>query len=205
MKHLAIGIRGWCFEHWVTTFYPDDVPEEWRLPYYSNEFRAVLVPSNYLVNAEPGTLGQWADDTAEDFEFFVELDTTRSWPAWRELLAPLGEQLSGIVIEAKSPAVEWLESARGRAPVFMSHPPSSELGLYAVCNSVEDVLQLPRDGRPLLCCINTDQVLHAKALRVLLESLAGAGDSTGVAVFFGGDKPVLENACQAVLLHQLLD
>jgi len=39
---IRVGVFGWEHEHWIGTFYPDDLPEDWRLSYYANEFSVVL-------------------------------------------------------------------------------------------------------------------------------------------------------------------
>ena len=41
---LIVGARGYLHSHWQDVFYPDDIPEEWRLGFFANEFNALLVP-----------------------------------------------------------------------------------------------------------------------------------------------------------------
>ena len=40
---LRLGARGWRHAHWENDFYPDDLPPDWQLAYYANEFSTVLV------------------------------------------------------------------------------------------------------------------------------------------------------------------
>ena len=70
---LLIGARGWEHAAWQGSFYPDDLPEDWRLSYYANEFQTVLVPESDWINAEVDVIEQWLDDTNENFVFYFEI------------------------------------------------------------------------------------------------------------------------------------
>jgi len=43
-SQLLIGTCGWDHGHWCGPFYDPDLPTDWRLTYYANLLRAVLVP-----------------------------------------------------------------------------------------------------------------------------------------------------------------
>ncbi|WP_319557995.1 hypothetical protein [Thiomicrorhabdus sp.] len=64
MENLTLGAKGWQRENWLGTFYPDDMPEEWQLDYYANEFRALLVP--FFV------WSQWDDEQIEEIDGALE-------------------------------------------------------------------------------------------------------------------------------------
>ncbi len=102
---INLGAYGWHYEHWLKSFYPDDLPadgdEDWRLAYYSNEFNAVLVPADYWQTASINSCEDWLDSVHSDFQFFVECDAAmfdRVSPAdlsrELEILSP---QLSALV------------------------------------------------------------------------------------------------------------
>ncbi len=69
---LIVGAHGWDHADWNGTFYPEDLPEEWRLNYYSNEFSGVLVPEVVWRKADPEVVAGWCDEVAEGFLFFLE-------------------------------------------------------------------------------------------------------------------------------------
>lgn len=69
---INLGAYGWRHAHWSDTFYPEELPQEWRLGYYSNEFNTVLVPADYWQNMLPDECEQWLDDVHPDFEFYIE-------------------------------------------------------------------------------------------------------------------------------------
>lgn len=98
--NVLIGAAGWLHDAWEKDFYPDDLPAEWRLGYYGNEFPVVLVPQNY-----------WQLDSAEIREWISETDAAPvficEWPAIgsltpadsvRQKIAQLGDRVLGIVL-----------------------------------------------------------------------------------------------------------
>jgi hypothetical protein len=72
-RQLLIAARGWDHDAWMGSLYPEDLPWEWRLPYYANEFRAVLVPFGSWVAAPAETALRWRNETHANFRFFLEL------------------------------------------------------------------------------------------------------------------------------------
>lgn len=77
MNELLIGTRGWNESEWADDYYPDDMPEDWRFCFYSNNFRAVLIPETILGVILEGLgakdVGDWAEDSDQDFKFILEL------------------------------------------------------------------------------------------------------------------------------------
>ena len=49
---ILIGVRGWEYPP-QESYYPPELPEEWRFCFYSNRLRSVLVPAQ--VWAESGS------------------------------------------------------------------------------------------------------------------------------------------------------
>lgn len=68
-KTTRVGSYGWDHPHWQGSFFPDDLPEDWRLSYYANEVSSVLVPENKW-NVPDADLKQWADDVPAGFRFY---------------------------------------------------------------------------------------------------------------------------------------
>ena len=57
-ENLKIGTLGWQHSNWVGGFYPDDMPEEWQLDFFSNQYQALLVSEK--------TWFDWTDESCED-------------------------------------------------------------------------------------------------------------------------------------------
>ena len=70
---ILIGATGWNHSGWIGSYYPPDLPPDWRLPYYSNELNTVLVPEKDWSDKQKINLKQWVDDTHDEFIFFFEL------------------------------------------------------------------------------------------------------------------------------------
>jgi len=71
--HLMVGAIGWDQDRWLEELYPPDLPYEWRLSYYANEFPVVLVPDSYWLKAELPDTGQWLDDVPDHFRFHIHV------------------------------------------------------------------------------------------------------------------------------------
>ena len=71
---VLIGARGWQHNDWIGEFYPDDLPDDWRLGYYGNEYPVVMVPASYL-SADESEYEQWLEESDDSLRMIVE------WPA----------------------------------------------------------------------------------------------------------------------------
>ena len=218
---LWIGARGWRHASWVEGFYPDDMPQEWRLAYYSNEFEAVLVPWDDLQDTQSEALQAWFDDTDENFAFFIELPLSASKTHVEMVLNALGPRLGGVLLSEISPAneitagaievPEWLESVKKHAPVAVnwdSISPSSpliqqryELGCYwrpeehdlIECGSSFGIAE-----------INSNISHDPKSLKNLLERCRSVQGPTTIGLFFAGDSPSIDEMRNALMILQML-
>jgi len=127
---IRVGACGWDQRHWQGNFFPDDLPDDWRLAYYANEFSAVLVPENEWCAADVD-FEQWAEDVPDDFKFYL---LTRSLPEDDSLIkAHLGDKFAGFVTADDSHGVvlitfatknlrewkEWLQMREFKAIFLM--------------------------------------------------------------------------------------
>lgn len=101
MDGFFVGARGWDCPAWEGAFYPDDLPPEWRLSYYANEFNAVLLPVDLWSLADSDEIESWIDDVHEAFRFFLELPVG----AWAtsadrilDVVVRLGDACGGILL-----------------------------------------------------------------------------------------------------------
>jgi hypothetical protein len=151
------GARGWRHATWRHAYYPQDLPDEWQLAYYSNEFSVVLVPAADWRAQSPETLGQWVEDVHEEFRFFLELPALAASRAGCEAqlneYAPLfrsfGTQLGGVLLTA-----DCVDSLPVRLAALQAHRASYNT-VYVLFNDTKDaVAQLAnlRDYGALLAC-----------------------------------------------------
>lgn len=135
---MLIGARGWDHPAWVGEFYPDDLPPDWRLSYYANAFRALLVPAEDLHRADPDLLGQWTADVPEAFAFYLEVSGSLMQALGRgpmvllELSQAIGDRLCGFMLDLATPPIpeaqqleRWLAAMLELGPVSARWLPQS--------------------------------------------------------------------------------
>jgi uncharacterized protein YecE (DUF72 family) len=70
--NIHIGTSGWHYEHWMGTFYPQDVPKKDFLAYYKKHFQAVEINNSFYQLPRKETLVQWRDTVPDNFVFAVK-------------------------------------------------------------------------------------------------------------------------------------
>ncbi len=68
---IALGAWDWRHANWNGRFYADDLPEEWHLTFYSNEFDAVGLNSAGWMKTPMSEMEQWVEDTHDAFRFHL--------------------------------------------------------------------------------------------------------------------------------------
>lgn len=118
-ESIRIGGVGWDHEHWINEFYPDDLPEDWRLNYYANEFSTVLVAED-IWRSNLTHLDEWFDEVPEGFRFYFqasEISSLELETIVQKLKGKfggiLGTASGALVIQFSSKSLrgwrEWLE------------------------------------------------------------------------------------------------
>ena len=72
---LLVGTRDWASADWADNYYPENLPEDWRFCYYSNQFRAVLVPWEVWSDIDAAGADAWLQDSDPEFRFVLEIPT----------------------------------------------------------------------------------------------------------------------------------
>ena len=98
---VVIGACGWKHSSWVNNFYDEDLPEDWQLGFYANEFPIVCVPSSDWIQLND--ISEWLDDISDSFRFILEIpeNTLMDADAYSAALTKiksLGEACLGIVL-----------------------------------------------------------------------------------------------------------
>lgn len=101
----VIGSWGWRHPEWEKdVFYPDDLPSDWRLSYYANEFDTVVVPASYW-SADGYGDEDWLDDVTDVFRFyidwpFLQMSTQAEYEKCAQYCQSLEQQLSAVLVNA---------------------------------------------------------------------------------------------------------
>lgn len=69
---LLLGTVGWERPDWVDTYYPGDLPPEWRLAYYANDCGCVLVPASVWCRGENPDLEQGLEEAPPGLSLFLQ-------------------------------------------------------------------------------------------------------------------------------------
>jgi len=92
---IRIGALGWRHAHWSGEFYPEDLPEDWQLSYYANEFNTVLVAEeDWKPNLED--LDEWVEEVPDGFQFYFQT-SKGDLPDAARLKSKLGNHFAGVV------------------------------------------------------------------------------------------------------------
>jgi len=120
---IELAAYGWERADWLTDYYPEDLPEDWRLDYYANEYRQVLVPATYW-NDSPDT-SDWADLAGQGLEFYFQVGDAIPGQCL-ELATELGDGLKGFVLDNAvvecGSLLQQLDTAVQDRVVFVMYP-----------------------------------------------------------------------------------
>ena len=133
MTNTLIGAEAWQVPRWEQEYYPDDLPEEWQLSYYANEFSTTLIDCHrYLGTESLDYLAEALEDCHDEFRPVLSVHGGKVVPQqvaefidFLELLDPdIGiKRLAGVYLDASSgmnsqvSLVEWRASVPASLPV----------------------------------------------------------------------------------------
>ncbi len=78
---VLMGACGWKHKAWLNDFYSEDLPEEWQLGFYANEFPVVYVPASDWLDTSASDdrerdaidVAEWTEDVSDSFRFILEI------------------------------------------------------------------------------------------------------------------------------------
>ncbi|MCW8905990.1 MAG: hypothetical protein OQL28_01975 [Sedimenticola sp.] len=197
---IAVGAVGWDHPGWAEHFYPDDLPSEWRLTYYGNEFHQVLVPAGYWRQGE-APWEQWREDVDPSFRFVLEAgDPARLGGSDLQRIeaaaATLREQLAGVV--------SWQPLPDDRADVLRRILNQGRFLASVSAVASEGYTLATGDG--VACArVESGRTTDLRDLRGLMQELqACACGEGGRWLFVEGAPPQIKLLRDAVILQQLL-
>ena len=101
MDNLQIGTYGWQYDSWVGGFYPEDIPTDWQLDYYSNAYRVLLVPEQAWLTWTEEDYEEILDAVEGDFGFYFEvvdeLDASKE-PQLTKIFETFSKAAKGVVM-----------------------------------------------------------------------------------------------------------
>lgn len=73
--YLYSGTVGWTGSDQFCAFYPEDMPEDWKLAYYNTQFRCVYLPVNIWAHFKEADISVLHDETRDGFRFVLGRST----------------------------------------------------------------------------------------------------------------------------------
>ncbi len=136
---ILIGTAGWQHAEWGNeVFYPADLPEDWYLSFYANEFPVVLIAERQWLDVSEAEqlIDEIIEQATEGFKCIFELDliTQNNIQARLKYLAKIEDFMGGLLVRAKSDFVEDKKLAEQLAS--LSHD-------FNVCLDIDDPADLP--------------------------------------------------------------
>ncbi|MCW9023591.1 MAG: hypothetical protein OQK73_02805 [Gammaproteobacteria bacterium] len=222
---LLIGARGWIHPQWKDSFYPDDLPVDWQLGFYANEFSMVVITQNEwtFIQSEPEVL----DDIEASFRFLCEISLVDmsleaiklQWPLYQQIIERLGKQCAGIIfrlpvdILPDNETWQWcVQQMPDKLPCYVDFETwpadanwqiwKSQSSLYVVGR--EDSVQVNRLVSPVVRV--GSECTDLKQLRMLIEQvcLCAAKESTLPVLIMEGQPPDVEMLRNAHIITELL-
>ncbi|HED17389.1 MAG TPA: hypothetical protein ENI64_11325 [Gammaproteobacteria bacterium] len=119
-SRLEIGSAGWQYPSWSENFYDEELPPEWRLTFYSNEFRFCVIPWSDWGSASQETLEQWADDIEPPFRFFLQIPMEQVAQI-SKLPDVLQQHVEGLVISSNHKLTHIPDNLQSLAQQYSLH------------------------------------------------------------------------------------
>ncbi|SRR6056297_1273055 len=68
-ENIHIGTSGWNYDHWKGPFYPEDLPQDQWLKFYTDHFDTVEINNSFYQQPEKETISEWRDGVPDHFLF----------------------------------------------------------------------------------------------------------------------------------------
>jgi len=199
MRHIWIASCGCWHSNWDAQFYPDDLPPNWRLCYYSNEFSAIFLQHQEWVAQPTRNIEVWMEDCNDRFEFLLQIEfaqfeaNTGLLDKALENLAIMSSQVSALIFNAMDASLPKYWN------LFIQAVPHAEIFIQGEDGAV------PENSRRLQSVDNADDEIRSELLLVSfqptpklmaqwLKAIIASGRSGGL--IFCGEAPSVESLRQ---------
>ena len=99
MSRIRPVRTGWDPTPGDADFYPDDLPEDWRLTYFANALDGVALDAAAWGPVDSGRIAQWCSDVPASFAFYLHHDPSAEALATSAgVQALIGERFGGWIL-----------------------------------------------------------------------------------------------------------
>jgi len=222
---VLLGACGWKHQGWLNNYYSEELPADWQLGFYSNEFPVVYVPAADWLDVSD--LAEWTEDVSDSFRFILEtpehiLENKQYFIKALEKAKTLDKSCLGLVLKLPQSLrddtalfQQYLEMAQAVTHVCVdkgSAALAAEFKAMLAKNHVAEVwdgtLQEDKDslnGGSLAMSHISGEKLDMQALRKIIEVCLSASNENCISVLcLDGDPPSLELLRNADIILELL-
>lgn len=222
MHDLLIGTRDWQNTAWAEKFYPENLPDDWRFCFYSNQFRTVLVPGTIWKSVTDDDINTWIEDSDDEFKIIcelpVELSEADSAADAKKLFLDFQDKTSllekQIVSYFWQPAAEQIQqpdfisavvktiTAARPVSLMLADKPAEQFNQDAsICWSVATCETPEQQGQFLVTLCQENDL---KRIRKVIEQLQDwMGENRQAALIFEGENALVQ-AQQARMIAEML-
>jgi len=207
---MNFGLSGLNNNSLLKQFYPDDLPEDWRFSYYSNEFQVLLIDESDLGVGEAlhekteSITSSQIIEKLDELEDEIENDICLFFD-----VSKYSEQIRGELYQFWDKCernINLVDLSTAKTVVQVDRPKGVE------CLFLEFTTRnkVPGEENCLLCIVNSGSTkaaggIAAVDLRKLIEQIAlYASAKHPVYVVFSSSSDALENCRNAILLENMM-
>ncbi len=221
---VLMGACGWKHQAWLDDFYSEDLPGEWQLGFYSNEFPVVYVPAVEWI--DDSDLEEWTEDVSDSFRFVLEIsidilkDEQRFATALKKANI-LGKFCLGLIFQIDQNLQDntqqfqkYLERAQAIAPVCIDKcgtELSKEFKNTLINQNISEVWNgEPQESKNLqrgslaISKISSDSLDMAGLRKVIEVCLSASNENRTSVLCIDGNPPSLELLRNADIILNLL-
>jgi hypothetical protein len=209
LENLQIGTYGWQYDSWLGEFYPEDLPADWQLDYFSNAFRVVLVPQSAWLAWSDAELQAINEAVEAPFYFYFAVETAldiRLLQQLEKIVAVLKSQVTGVVVWSEE---RFNQTELAGLPVTLVSTQYRLPGWRWLCQG------LWMSGQPLayISELTLDPKAQVALLKDFMQSLSVEADSAtsktvieyqGVPCIVGGEKIDMQQVANLKTLGEFL-
>ena len=204
--YIEIGALGWTHPGWDNDYYPEDLPEDWRLDYYSHHFQFVIMQSGEWLQAGDDEIEQWLEDVKDSFDFFLALEADAIDKAAvkqvERIKCILAERLQGLVILHMNKAIDatLVQGLSALSTVYVDTDTSME--------EWADIRPVWRMGREISGCqigfIEEEATKDMRTMRAHIEAFIAQGGTQQLYLVYQGQSPSTRAMQDAQVILQML-
>lgn len=99
-KSIKVGVYDWVKFPIKNNYYPDDLPEEWKLSYFSNDFETACINLSSL-SLDLDLLTEWVEDLPDGFKLSFVLTQLSQLGFVTELVSQVALKIDYLIVDSQ--------------------------------------------------------------------------------------------------------